>query len=182
MLIYNVSSFTGNNATQYGTIYLGVDCNVFIERTNCSSNNATFGGFLYGYRSSLRVSRSTCTKNVSEKLGGCFYLKSSSAYFQNSTIFQNKALEDGGGICATLATVLHMEDSLMFLNTANIGGAMRLMLDSRLFCYNCSIKNNTAISGGGCYIEGNVEQNLLAQMAFSNVENNTASDYGGTKA
>jgi len=185
ILILNGGSyctFADNWAFGYATVYASVGYNISMEIVTFTKNRARFGGCLYSDYSTLRVLYSLFVENESDKHGGCFHLKSSTANFQSATISQNNASEDGGGIYATLATILHVEDSLIFRNQASKGGALGLMLDSRLFCYNCTIKNNTTIRGGGCYIEGNVGQDLLAQMTSSNVEANTASDYGGTIA
>jgi len=95
-------------------------------------------------------------------------------------MFQNNASEDGGGIYATMATVLHLRYSSITLNNAtNSGGGMALLFDSLLHCSYCSFIGNIAKQGGGCYTESNVQQNTMVQMSDSKFENNSAEEYGG---
>lgn len=172
---------TGNNAAQYGTIYIGVDCSIFLDRSDIRNNTASYGGCLCGYRSTLHISHSTFVDNFSRKLGGCFYLASSRADFQDAKISLNKASEDGGGIYGT-TTVLRVKRSSIALNNANnSGGGIALTLDSLFHCYKCTFGNNKAKRGGGCYIESNVQQNVVIQMRSSVFEGNNALEYGGNQ-
>lgn len=136
-----------NNATKCGTIYLGIDCNVFLDGSDVSNNTASYGGCLYGHRSSLNVSHSTFVDNFSQKLGGCVYLRASNAYIRNTSMSRNNALEDGGGIYGTV-TNLHMRhSSITFNNANNSGGGMALSFDSLFYCYECTFGNNMAKRG-----------------------------------
>lgn len=93
---------------------------------------------------------------------------------------RNNASEDGGGVYATMSTVLHLRHSSVIYNRANTrGGGMALFSDSLLHCSNCSFVRNIAKRGGGCYIESNAQQNAIAQMSDSEFEANNAEGYGG---
>lgn len=97
-----------------------------------------------------------------------------------TTMSRNIALEDGGGIYATMTTILNLRHSSIMLNNATIsGGGIALLFGSLLNCFNCTIDNNIAKRGGGCYIETNAQQNAIVEMTSSRFEGNNAQKYGG---
>jgi len=134
---------------------------------------------LYGARSSSRIEGSEFVENLSSRHGGCFYFDSTNAYFENNTLFQNKAIEKGGAIHGTHGSSLRMKENRVNSNRALNGGGIALVSTSRILCRNCTFMNNTALEGGGLYIEAQILQILIAQIEYSMFRNNIALRYGG---
>ncbi|MBE6493341.1 MAG: hypothetical protein E7Z84_01850, partial [Methanosphaera stadtmanae] len=120
-------SFTGNNATLGGAIYLdGVTYNS--NQDTFTSNNATNGGAIYSDNSLINLS-STFTKNDAEK-GGVIYLDGSSVVNSTGSTYQQ--------------------------NNANLGGVYYVDENANVNVDTDSYTTNTATDGAVFYNKGNV--------------------------
>ena len=109
-------------------------------------------------------------------IGGGLYLHYSSADFTGPVVFRNGSAGSGGGL-ASVRSKVHFHSSISFtFNSAIVGGAMCLVIESTLTITNVTtIELNRAQFGGGINMGG---QSTLYNFGFLSVNNNTA-DYSG---
>lgn len=181
-LLYYGFAYIENNANIGGAIRVGMECELLIETSRFSQNNATLGGCLYGDSSSTRDHGSIFVENRAIESGGCMYMDSSTLKLFSTMLYRNKA-KKGGGIYASTRTFLQMQETTISSNSAsdNAGG-LALMDDSRLLCFSCKFVNNRAIRGGGLYIQSHATQLVLARLQDSKLELNDALTYGGNSS
>ena len=109
-------------------------------------------------------------------IGGGLYLHYSSADFTAPVVFRNGSAGSGGGL-ASVRSKVHFHSSISFtFNSAIVGGAMCLVIESTLTITNVTtIEHNRAQYGGGINMGG---QSTLYNFGSLSVNNNTA-DYSG---
>lgn len=168
-----------NTATLGGVIHAVMDCDVSIYMSNFAKNYAELGACLNGARLSAKVKSSKFWDNYSSQSGGCFCIDSSTVRFEATELYLNQAEKYGGAISASLGSLLHLENSKVFSNSALNGGGVALLFDSRILSASCTFRNNTANGGGGVYIESQMKETIIAQFAMSIFLNNIAYQYGG---
>lgn len=125
-----------------------------------TENNATIVGggvFSTGIASSLTITNSTLSGNVSDDDGGgiFIYQAGGETLIEDSVITGNEAANDGGGIYfyAPSAAVT-IRDTEVSGNTANFGGGIFFYdtdLDADVLIDRSTISGNTAIAGGGFF-------------------------------
>eukprot|EP00210_Caulerpa_lentillifera_P004014 g3829.t1 len=169
----------GNKASHGGAININRNIQLTIINSSCTKNNASFGGCLYGDRSSLDFQGFECIENSSHQSGGCLYLEACITNLKSNNFCLNKA-KNGGGIYATLRTFLQINQAQFRSNLAEKDGdGMVTIDDSQLLCLSWTFEQNNAIQGGGLYIAPNSTQILIAQITNSTFQNNNVSRYGG---
>ena len=148
------SSFVSYGAIKGGAIYATRGNKLMVQNCRFSHNRAMSGGALLADGNSyMYITESNFTNNVAE-YGGALFIEHSNATLGGSTLNNNTAQSD------TLMT--------------GKGGAMFVDGRSIVAITNCSISNNTAVSGGGLYT-----RDCKVFVEYSDVSNNHAVNSGG---
>jgi len=167
----------GNAANEGGGLYLE-DADAAITNTLISTNSAIFGGGIYASSSSVAIANSTLQYNAvtgypsgTEGFGGGIVASGSTdVYVTNSTISNNLAQGNGGGIASDCADCSGYEISLVH---ATVSGNVA---DSDL--------DADGGDGGGIYIDSALGQqtNLTNTVVAGNDDRSTpgADDCSGT--
>jgi len=180
----NCSTITRNTSAKFRIFYVDTQGTLTLYDTTVSGGDHTIvtnqrGGGVYS-RGNLNLIHSTVTGNSAD-YGGGVYLASGSGTITNSTIADNFAQDDGGGIYNALAMdgTLEITDSRISGNQVNSsGGGMFNAVNSTTTFSNSVLENNQAGWGGGAY----VQYSTLSIENGSTVNQNTASSGGGLYA
>ncbi len=163
---------TGNATREFGGGIYASNGTVVIESTTASNNIATGqggpgrgGGGLFIRSANLTIRESTISGNLTHVGGGLYFV----SYFRptenqlviaNSTISGNQAFGDGGGIWARLnGGTMSLTDSVIEDNVAGQlqpaagrgGGIFADLTNVSTTVSGATIRNNTALAGGGAY-------------------------------
>ena len=187
MLVLQNSLVQGNSAGTYGGgLYLKYSA-LRGHGTTIDSNQAERGGgMLARFYSSIELEGTMVSRNVAKTLGGGIFLDQSSLTVSRSAIDRNMAGDvgpwdgqgalvqfvegrDGGGVCASLSSVIAVHDSSITRNVAADDGAgFYGQLRSSFTINNSTIDGNAAGGNGGagfalafCAVD-------LFQVSFSN--------------
>ncbi len=121
---------------------------ITIFNSNITGNNAEFGGGICNEGRSTSIINCSITRNNADYGGGI----EGPTTIINTTISQNNATIDGGGICSGS---LILQNSIITNNSASRnGGGIKVgyVFDPGTgIIYNSVITNNTAFDGGGIY-------------------------------
>lgn len=150
--------------------------NLTLDAATLINNSARFeGGAIYN-RGTLAIKDSTLSNNSAGRGGAIRSLNASYNLFtlNNTTISNNQAAQDGGGIAAS--GPVEITNSTISQNTATAasGGGIFLYSNQQATVRNTAIISNTAANGGGAYVED-------SYVSFTNVtvSGNTATNNGG---
>lgn len=177
------AGFTANVATnEGGAIYLRrskLDSN----SSDISQNSAPTGGAIHAYQGELTLTKDSLNNNSATN-GGAIYINNSPGGFSqgtittisliNSTISNNTAGTDGGGIMIDKASISITNSRLRDNSAAFDGGAIYATDRSSLSVLNSTLTGNSAIAGGA--IE--VRHSSMAEIEDSTLSNNSAT-FGG---
>lgn len=184
-------SFTENESNyNAGAIALYSDSNVTIDGISASDNTAAnAGGAIYNSGSTLHVSNSTLSSNISEAGGGAgaFYseavttfestqFKSNTAHTNGGALFiytgatntsvkdsdfvDNEAIQFGGGIYISKASILDLESVTAEKNKAESGGFLyETTTATQVTIKGLTVNQNSASSGSIIY--GNTVKAIL---------------------
>ncbi|MBI1826289.1 MAG: FG-GAP repeat protein [Planctomycetes bacterium] len=148
------SEFTRNHADDYGgAIRYGIDatnCN-FVENTAGKEGGA-------GYTDFYTLSFHSCSfVRNSSKIGGAlsYHNQHAAGKIDHSLFFANIATSSGGGVSASGAAQVAIDDSLFVDNQSTFGGALAVGATT-LAITNCTLVGNLATSQyGGLYLTSN---------------------------
>eukprot|EP00210_Caulerpa_lentillifera_P003860 g3687.t1 len=173
------SFFSRNGAVQNGTI-VAYSSYLSLESVALNSNNALFGGAIYGVLAIIEVMNSMLVMNHARRSGAGIYMEQSNATVKNTILLSNEATKNCGGICAYVASHLVASNLIVQSNIAgDAGGGIGVVNASSILCDSCKIMNNSAIRGGGLDVYSNNSIPIMAQLQNSLFENNSAHPYGG---
>lgn len=149
-VIFTNIKFINGFSKDFGGVINSINSSLGI--INCSfSNNTAFinGGAIYLYNSTLNLTENIFKFNTAKRLygnGGGISSQNSIINIEKSKFFDNSA--DEGGALYGVNSILRISNSTFYNNSANwYGGA--IVSDSQLFIYNCNINNNKAGYKGG---------------------------------
>ncbi|MGB1595937.1 MAG: hypothetical protein ACPIOQ_24460, partial [Promethearchaeia archaeon] len=168
MLVLQNSLVQGNSAGTYGGgLYLKYSA-LRGHGTTIDSNQAERGGgMLARFYSSIELEGTMVSRNVAKTLGGGIFLDQSSLTVSRSAIDRNMAGDvgpwdgqgalvqfmegrDGGGVCASVSSVIAVHDSSITRNVAADNGAgLSGKLRSSFTINNSTIDGNAAGGNGG---------------------------------
>lgn len=170
--IYSTSTSNGggiyyHTGPGYNTATLNITDSII------KGNNATNGGGIYNYQSSLTITGSTVQENNAAIGAGIW--NSGPTSISDSTITGNIASIQGGGIHHWSGTLTLTDTNITHNTATSYGGG--ISNDGTLYIQNSAINDNTAQFGGGIY-------NIDREVVLDNTEilRNTATDYNGNGA
>lgn len=191
------STFSGNEATEGGAVYLKVKATVNLENSTMQENTAKYGGVVNVYDgATLNLSGTTFRNNSATADGGAVYTKA--AYVNGTdaadsvnTFTGNTAANHGGAVyvnyikgeegAANTPGVLTMNGGLFENNTALAGGAISARTSCQVFLTGTQLIGNEATcpqtggAGGGAIYTNNGEM-ILSGVTM---KDNVAEYYGG---
>ena len=161
------SILRGNQAEAGGGIFMGVDSFLHVIDCDFIENEATYGGALSGYGTSV-ILNSTLRGNRAEFGGGISCV--GSVFVHDSSILENIANDTGGGLESYETVVVK---SVVSGNQAENGGG--ISNKGILTVQESTIQNNQAYESGG----GVQNEYGLTTIESSLIKENTASQKGG---
>lgn len=172
-----IEECTGSNSG--GGIYFGAYGNLVLLNSVIRNNNAERGGGLCMNNASNAIIKNTVFESNSADIGGGIFSYSDLDLRQVEFI-NNSAMTGGGvalqGISSTLNVL--MEGTRFIANMAGeTGGGLYSIHCNELTMVNCVIDSNSAIKGGGLWLE-----NSTTALRNSLVTNNTGSQQWGGAA
>ncbi len=139
-----------------GGIYCGSSGPVISNCRISNCNSTAYGGGAYCATGNPVISNCLFENNLSTTEGGGIYLEDATPALIEDSIFINNAAQNGGGIGTRndendyKATI---RNCLLYGNTAfNYGGGIYYS-SSRSIISNCTITRNSAVDGGGLYVD-----------------------------
>ena len=154
------STFSNNTANYGGAIYNYYGGTLIITNSTLNNNTADYGGSIYNMGTST-IANSTFYGNTANNNGGAIYNDYGTATISNTTINNNRAAYAGGAIYTYYNGILTIVNSMLYSNTATIGGAMCNIGGTVTTNFN-RIVGNTANQGNAIYNSGgtvNAEKN-----------------------
>ncbi len=190
-LFLNNSLISGNHASSLGgAIYAELFSHVtLLEQSEISNNSAQNGGAIYAKsRSTINLTESAITNNdagfsSNNGKGGGIYLDLAYLFIENSTITNNSAGLDGGGIVAFNNSEIKFTNSTLSSNKALAGAGISMLSNVEVTFFNSTIAFNearqTPTSNGGGGTGGGIDiYSSTVTLNNSTVSNNFA-DYSG---
>ncbi|KAK3284319.1 hypothetical protein CYMTET_8026 [Cymbomonas tetramitiformis] len=198
-VIITESTIVRNSAESGGVLRASFSSYVEIRGSGLRQNRATFDGGVAYAATQVQINISDCamTDNEAERSGGALRIGSSTTHMTNVTAASNLALSggavcmvagshlqishgrfegnlatlEGGGISADNSTVHVMWQSRITSNAANQnGGGIALLPGSKLEMENATVAHNSAVEGGGLW----VDQSAHAYVTSSELSGNVA--------
>ncbi len=189
------SRVTGNSAGgSGGGIYNDKD-HVELYSTLLEGNQATLdGGAIYtlGERllidigiGTLLIYDNSLINDNSARSGGGIYAVDDHVGIYDSTVSNNRATQDGGGVYST-ATFAIPQPQTLVTNEAiirgnragGVGGGVFIDSDTLNLEFS-TVEANTANQGGGVYVSNRIGNSVFTNVAYSTVNNNTATAGAG---
>ena len=172
-------TFENNNVNRDGGGLSIFSADSTISDCQFSGNTALGNGgglSLGGSSNTHRVS--DCTFDGNEAVdGGAATCTLSTFEFDNCTVMNNHATDDGGGLRFSNATSVTLTNNVFELNSADDSGGGVAMSADAISVRNCDFTGNTAGSGGGGFRNGTVE--ALSEVVGCTFTNNTTAGSGG---
>jgi filamentous hemagglutinin family protein len=175
---------SGNQSLGNGGGLEGNGSDLVLERVNLTSNIAVSGGGITNRSSPNRMANTTIANSqilanqATGKGGGLYFLGNTNTQIQGTTIAQNTAGIDGGGISGSAA--LAISNSTLTQNqAARYGGGINA--DGLVNLTNVTIANNTADVnglGGGVFVQRSGVVRLNNTIVAHN-QNSIAADVNG---
>jgi len=147
-----------------------------VEGCIITDNSGSAGGGIHN-DGTLTILNSTINHNVARGGGDSYYecqtgggIKNlaGTVTLRNSTVSDNTAGGKGGGIHVACKGILVLENSIIRHNTTNNDGG-GVFLNGVGHFTQSTLSDNTAKTGGGIYIEGSGEHNLIrGQLNYTN--------------
>jgi predicted outer membrane repeat protein len=180
-----------------GGIYNHAGSVLTVENSTIANNTAEYGGGIYNKGTltlrnvnmihniadiggggidsdkgtTVLIEDSLFTDNKAATLVGGGIFSGGSTTIKRSTIEDNQAKLDGGGISSNFLVI---EDSVIKYNIAGINGGG--IIASELHIYNTTITNNKATDGGGIYT---FIVSYVDDLTVSLMKNNEPNNFGG---
>lgn len=165
------STFTNNTASQGSGGGIVTGNSTVVTSSVFSGNTAKYGG---GYSGGGSISTSTFSEN-SAQFGGGVSQSGGVITLTDTTIANNAATVDGGGVYNFADGRTELIRSTIHGNTADDGGGVFIEVNGECSIFESIIDGNSATTGGG--IEINYHTDLL--LSNSTVSNNSATQGGG---
>ena len=176
------SIFKGNTASMGSAIY-SENCNLTLSNCQVNNNNASgYGSGIFLRLGQVNLLDTTFKSNLADA-GTIYLLRSTYCKMTRVTMEHNKATGDGGGLSITQKSVLELEDTHFFSNTAIQRGAVLYTEDTiTMRAVNCTFIGNSVDPrrgmSSGIYAAGKSDV-CLDYCTFKN--NNGAFDAGAVK-
>jgi hypothetical protein len=153
------------------------DSTISANRAYDDGKNASLGGGIYSYNSTLMISNSTISDNAAAYGGGLYnnsYQSASRATIMDCTLRGNSAPQSGGGIDNNNGATLTISGSTISANTTQgIGGGLHTFAGA-VMVSRSTIVNNSAINGGGLSLYSGT-----LTISDSTITDDSAGDSGG---
>ena len=171
--LYNISNKTINVAPEeekLNKIIRNVDIGGGIDFVSCKNIkinnlkiekcNLGYGGAIYLYNSTMKITNSELNKNIAEGFGGGIYSADNNCEIElyNTKITNNSTKDgSGGGIYAYGNLIIDGENTLISNNEAGTYGG-GIVVKTQCLIKNCVICKNKALKncGGGICVDGNL--------------------------
>ncbi len=132
-----------------------------------------------------QINNSTFEGNIAGLGGGAICVRSepgTKIQINNSSFFNNQAVNPASGLGGALyieygTAIVH--NSNFIANLGVLGGAIQVNDDAQLTMVNGSLSSNSAVGGGGIFVDPGAQVDLSADSFPSFFTNNAASDSGG---
>ena len=171
-----------------GGIYI-VNASPTIKRNTIKNNQAVVvgaggGGIKVSTGSNPLIENNTITNNQAHKKGGGIHVYNASAEIRGNTITFNTVIGDsqsaGGGVGASYATMVRIEDNTITQNTAPFaGGGISVYAGSADIINNSITFNDGGQWAGGVHIEAASGADVAFLVHNNVIKNNTAHIGGG---
>ena len=173
----SANTFESNAADLGGAVALENAEAIRFNRDELKWNSASSGGSLWTSKAS--ASFFYCSFNHSSALvnGGAIHVSSSSAITMNMTTIQHCDSKDSGGGVSISGSEVSLVNSQIFNTTSEVGGGISVLAKSVLLSDGLSVKNVSAVKGGGVY--GVDTKYTSASLIRSTFQYASASDSGG---
>ncbi len=159
------SGFDSNKATYGGVIY---NKGTFIlKNSRMDSNSASLGGAILTSLKSVKIHRSTFSKNKASSLGGAIYLNSGAMNLYSNTLKSNKAGSLGGAIYLYSGTMNLYSGTLKSNKASTSGGALYLKA-GKFNSKDSSYYFNNANANGGALLIHSGKIKLLSNIFNTN--------------
>jgi hypothetical protein len=176
----NSTSFAGGGVAVDGGTFTMKDG--YIRDNSANPLTSAFGGGVYVINGGEFVMDGGFIHHNTATLGGGVHIKESIFTMNNGSIYSNTAvgfasdpgMGMGGGVLA--AGDFNMYDGKIYNNIAEAYGGGVLIDDYEFIMSNGEISGNSAISGGGVFLE---EGGGIFTMKLGGISGNTAQDSGG---
>lgn len=145
LTIYNCT-FINNYAKTGGVIH--ADSTAFIQNSNFVNNSAERGGAVYSHNTNLTIDSCQFIKDFANSLGGGVVCDDVNLTLYNTGFINTESKKGEGGGLYLLSSNLNA-CNLTLSNSCAFFGAAITALDSKLFIFNSSFKNNSAKYCGG---------------------------------
>ena len=176
------STISGNYAgDEGGGIFNGSTGEVTLESTIAGDNTADRGGGIFN-RGNLMVTNSTISDNTAQIDGGGIYNTDDGIIGLTGTIVQgNIAGDDGGGIYNTRDGITGITGTTVRDNIAGDNGGGIANFHNGIFTVNDSTieANEATDNGGGIYNIGNGTVEVIRSLIIDNIANTTSGTGGG---
>ena len=144
------SAYKYNNATLGGVMFI-YKSTIDIDHTDFTKNSAEHsGGVLLTHTCRLMIRSTTFTRNVACKFYGGVIAAFNSTYIISNSNFASNSAGYGGAIAAT-GKSLNISNSNFTSNNASYGGAVATAEDYLFICKSIFLKNNATSFGGVIY-------------------------------
>ena len=176
--IYSTSDhYINNNAEYGGAIYVDYDdivrdTHTILTGDYFEENSAVEGAVIYTNQASLEIAQCNITDNFASSQG-TVYMSSGSLLFSDGVNFMNNE-----GSLYVFNTQVEFKGNVVFMNNfGDSGGAITAILSQISFNTpsTITIRNNTAINGGGIFL---TQSNLHVYHSIELTDNH-ATDFGG---
>ena len=155
-VILTNTAFSGNSARDNGgAIFNSAGATLLLSFTTLNNNHALGdlspnGGAIYNAAGFVRIQESRITENTSVRGGGIWNTGSGTVELVNSTVDNNKATLEGGGLYNNHKMII--SGSSISGNSADVeAGAIRNRSGDSLIVINSTISGNEAVQTGGIY-------------------------------
>jgi hypothetical protein len=175
-LTLNNSTISQNSATDYGGgIYTYWNSNLIVDNGSIiQGNTATYGGGIYNFAGTVKIDRGSAITGNQATDGAGIWNDSSLSLNHNSTISNNIAQKNGGGLYSGDGSRVTIQNSSVSGNrsVAGNGGGIFVVGNRYLSMVNSSLNGNQALVGGGMFISTYDRVTITSSTISSNVAAN----------
>ena len=170
------SKFSGNRASEGGSIYLNGGSLVIHNSTFNYNLAGSDGGALYIQNAAVKVTETEFSSNQANRNGGIMFLTGfqTKTYSANCSFFTNFAGGNGGLFYVTSGN-LHLSGNLCQNNTADNDGGVLYTIESNINISESNIQHNYAMNDGGA--TRSYQSNIT--LSRSSFHSNVAMNDGG---
>ncbi|MBA7697751.1 hypothetical protein ES703_106419 [subsurface metagenome] len=159
-------TFTGNSADYGGAIYFHINCVSQLTDCTFSDNSSDYGGAIYNYFNCVsELTGCVFTGNISNRDGGAVDCDANNVVTVAGCDFRSNLADHGGALYLGLNCSGTITDTTLVENDANEDGGGIYFTDSNIAVSDCNISYNTAAHGAGLYCLRSPESSIV-DIAF----------------